>query len=92
MSDGISRWHDDMDEWEEIRRSAGIDIRWDVYSRPAAYAMQGFRERKLVGDKLLRYVEKCIARDERKRERQQEREEYRLYLKLKKKFAHKEKK
>ena len=92
MSDGISRWHDDMDEWEEIRRSAGIDIRWDVYSRPAAYAMQGFRERKLVGDKLLRYVDQCIARDERKAERQREREEYKLYLKLKKKFAHKEKK
>ena len=54
--------------------------------------MQGHRERKLVGDKLLRYVEKYIARDERKRERQKEREEYRLYLKLKKKFAHKEKK
>ena len=92
MSDGISRWHDDMDEWEEIRRSAGIDIRWDVYSNHATYAMQGFRERKLVGDKLLRYVDQCIARDERKAERQKEREEYKLYLKLKKKFAHKEKK
>jgi len=92
MGDGISRWHDDCDEWEEIRRSAGIDVRWDVYSSWAAYAMQGYRERKLVGDKLLQYVEKCIARDERKIERQKEREEYRLYLKLKKKFAHKEKK
>ena len=92
MGDGIGRWHDDCDEWAEIRRSAGIDVDWDVYSSWAAYAMQGFRERKLVGDKLLQYVEKCIARDERKIERQKEREEYKLYLKLKKKFAHKEKK
>ena len=92
MSDSISAYYDDCEEWESIRRSAGIHVNWDVYSSWAAYAMQGYRERKLVGDKLLRYVEKCIARDVRKRERQQEREEYKLYLKLKKKFAHKEKK
>jgi len=92
MGDGIGRWHDDMDEWEEIRRSAGIDVRWDVYSSHATYARKGYRERNLTGDRLLKYVEQCIARDERKIERQKEREEYKLYLKLKKKFAHKEKK
>ena len=92
MGDGIGKWHDDCDEWAEIQRSAGINMHWDVYSIHAAYARTGYRERKLTGDKLLQYVEKCIDRDERKAERQREREEYRLYLKLKKKFEHKEKK
>ena len=92
MSDSISAYYDDMEEWESIRRSAGINVGWDVYSSHASYALDGYRKRNLTGDRQLQYVEKCIARDERKRERQKEREEYKLYLKLKKKFAHKEKK
>jgi len=87
MGSSVSKYYDDCDDWEALKSAAKItDVNWDVYSVEARYAEKGYRDRDLKGDKLKRYVERSMLRDEQRQQRQKEREEYRLYLKLKKKY------
>ena len=87
MSDGISKWHDDLDEWAELCRTAGItDVNWDVYSKEAQHAREGYRKKKLRGGELKFYVKQALERDELDRKQQEEADEYQLYLRLKKKY------
>jgi hypothetical protein len=87
MSDGISRWYDDMDEWAAICESAGIkDVRWDCYSTEARHAAEGYRKKGLQGGDLKLYVQQAMERDHLKQKQAEEKAEYQLYLKLKKKY------
>jgi hypothetical protein len=87
MSDGISKWHDDMDEWAAIIMDAGIrDVNWDCYSDEAKYAKEGYRKQGLRGGDLKLYVKQALARDLLKQQQAEEKAEYKLYLKLKQKY------
>lgn len=87
MSDGIKRMYEDMDDWDSLKEQANIkNCKWDVYSTEASYARTGFRSKNLTGEKLLKFVQKCLDRDEAKRKKQEIREEIKLYKKLKKKY------
>jgi len=86
MGSSVSAYYDDCEDWESLCRAAQITVNWDVYSREAAYAEKGYRDKNLTGQKLIKYVERAMLRDEQQQQRQKEREEYRLYLKLKKKY------
>lgn len=87
MSDGKKAYSEDLDTWLDLCQAAGIpDVKWDVWSAEARYAETGFRERQLTGDRLKKYVARCIEKRDLKIQRQAEREELRLYLRLKKKY------
>lgn len=88
MSDGISAWYDDVDEWTALCNDAGItDVRWDVYSNEAGHAREGYSKKNLRGAELKLYVKQALERDELRRKQQDEEEEHKLYLKLKKKYG-----
>lgn len=87
MGDSRSRYYDDCEDWECLQREADIwDVNWDVYSAEARHAEEGFRKKNLTGGELKLYVKQCLERDKLKIRQQEEAEEYRLYLKLKKKY------
>lgn len=86
MGNAISRWHDDDDDWQTLKRTADIsDVSWDVYSREADHAKYGY-EKKLTGGRLKMYVKHALELDKLKERQTKEIEEYEKFLKLKSKY------
>lgn len=87
MSDSISAYHDDCNQWLELCRRADIaDVDWEVYSDHAKHAEIGYQKKALKGAKLKRYVQQALKLDQIAREQEAEREEFELYLQLKAKY------
>lgn len=57
MGCSLSAIHDDMDDWEDFAKRAGISsVHYKVYSIESDYAKEGCRKHNLKGQLLIAFV------------------------------------
>ena len=88
MSDSVSAYYDDLEEWHRLCQLLNIDVGlWGVYSKEASYAVQGHRDHGYTDTRLKLYVKHCMQRAELEKQIQQEEAEFLQWLKLQDKFG-----
>lgn len=88
MGNILSAIADDEDEWDDFRFRAGLRFagsaasNWELYSKEADLARQGFREFGFTGTFLIEYVQLQLHLDELLIKFNEDKKEYLEYLRL----------
>jgi len=88
MSDSVSAYYDDIEEWNRFCRIANIEYGlWSVYSREADHAKKGYDVFSYKDRRLKLYVKHCMEREELENKIRQEEIEFLQMIKLNEKYG-----